>query len=109
MNDIVCSIQYVINAPYFWQTMFSTSLCSVFLGATLYNGDLAKLAKGMITIIPYTILLIAVNIIRLTSNPINNPVLAYAGVITIFFLTIFYILGLILGVEVVKLAHRPKK
>ena len=108
MNDLWCSFQYVMNAPYFVQTMGLTTASSMFIGATLYNGDLKTLAKGMITLIPYVLLLLAVTIIRLTSNPITNPVLACAGLATIIFLTIFYVLGLLLGVEVVKLAHKDK-
>ena len=104
-------IQYVTSAPYFWHTMGATTASAVFLGAMLYNGDLRKLTKGLIAILPYTALLIATNIIRISdkleqTSSASNHVTAWAGTMTIIYLTFFYILGLLLGVITTGLAHR---
>lgn len=100
------SLIYVITAPYFWQTMAMTSASSIWIGALLYNGDLRMLVKGLVTLVPYVSLLVATNVLRISNNPINDEKLAYAGIITILFLTIFYIKGLIFGVLITKYAHK---
>ena len=104
-------IQYVTSAPYFWHTMGATTASAVFLGAMLYNGDLRKLTKGLIAILPYTALLTATNLIRITDYLATDPgphnlTAAWAGTMTIIYLTFFYILGLLFGVITTGLAHK---
>lgn len=100
------AITYVISAPYFWQTMVMTSACSMFLGPMLYNGDYKLLAKGLFTIIPYIALLLTTTIVRISNYPINNHYMAYAGLVTIIFLSFFYLSGMILGVLITRQAHK---
>lgn len=101
------SFIYISNSSYFWQSMFMTTACSVFLGSFLYNGDLKLLAKGLLTLIPYIALLLTTTSLRIFGLPeITNYHQAYAGIVTIIMLTIFYCLGLIIGVCITKHAHR---
>lgn len=109
INQNICDcINYVTIAPYFWHTMVATTMSSIFIGAILYNGDLENLFKGMIALIPYIALLVLTTTIRLSSVEIESTTMAFAGLTTIAFITFFYILGLVLGVLITKLAHRKK-
>ena len=101
------SFQYISSANYFWHSMAMTTACSIFLGSFLYNGDHRTLAKGILTLLPYIALLITTTVLRINGLPeINNHVQVYAGLCTIVSLTIFYMLGLFLGVTITKLAHK---
>ena len=107
-------IQYVTSAPYFWHTMGATTASTVFLGAMLYNGDLRRLSRGLIALLPYTALLIATNIIRISdkleqTSGASNHVTAWAGTVTILYLTFFYVLGLLIGVVTTGSVHTNNK
>ena len=93
------TIEYVAQAPYFWNTMGMITACGMFLGATIYNGDVDKLTKWLVTTVPYTALIIVTNLMRLHAVDINNHVQAYAGNITILIVSFFYFLGMLLGVS----------
>lgn len=90
--------EYVTQAPYFWQTMSWIIACAMFLGATIYNGDVSKLTKWLVTTVPYTILIITTNLMRLHAIDIGNHIQAYAGTVTIIFVSFFYFLGMTIGV-----------
>lgn len=99
------TIDYVASAPNFSLLMGIIVGCSMFLGATAYNGDIGKVMKWLVTTIPYTTLMIIVNISRIHSVGINNQIQAYAGTITTIIVSAFYFLGMYLGVASVRLAH----
>lgn len=104
------SFIYISNSSYFWHSMFSTTACSIFIGSFLYNGDFKLFSKGLFTLIPYIVLLLATTTLRINGLPeIINYAQAYAGMATIIMLTIFYCIGLFLGVCVTKYAHYSNK
>lgn len=92
------TIQYVISAPYFLESMTMVTLCAMFIGATIYNGDTNKLAKWLVTTVPYMLLLIATNLMRIHSGEITNEVQAYAGSISILIVSFFYFFGMMISV-----------
>lgn len=101
------AFEYISHASYFWQSMFMTTACSIFLGAFLYNGDFKLFSKGLLTLIPYILLLLSTTLLRINGLPvITNIHQAYAGLTTIISLSIFYIMGLLIGVCVTRLAHK---
>ena len=97
MLILLKTAEYVTQAPYFWQTMGWITACAMFLGATIYNG-VSKLTKWLVTTIPYTILIMVTNIIRIHQFDVNGHIQAYAGTMTILFVSFFYFLGMIVGV-----------
>lgn len=105
---VVDTLQYIINAPFFFETVGFITASSMFIGATLYNGDLKLFAKGLITLLPYAGLLLLTNAIRIANYPINNHVQAYAGLATIVVVTVAYVSGLFMGVELVRYALKKK-
>lgn len=88
-----------------------TAAASIFLGAAFYNGEIKQMWKAVIVVCTYAALLLLAITSRV-AEALNNPSLphtthlAYASSITIFFLTAYYILGLIIGVYTVQRAKR---
>lgn len=106
------SLLYISQAPYFIETLGLVMACSAWVGASVYNGDLKMLTKGIITIGSYAAFLYLITSTRV-NNVVNtvgitNQVMAYAGLVTILVLTIFYILGMIIGVLTIYLVHKNK-
>lgn len=113
-DTILLSISYVINAPGFYTAMGMTAMTSIFIGAAIYNGELKQATKGMITVGSYAALLLMTNIPRIvdklsdiTSTP-ERGAMAYAGSVTIFFLTLWYIVGMLIGVYTVQRVRHKK-
>lgn len=110
-NDIISSINYITSASFFYPTMGMTAAASIFLGAAFYNGEIRQMWKAIIVITTYAALLlltITSRVVESLGNPEipHNTHLAYASTITIFFLTIYYILGIIIGVYTVQRVKR---
>lgn len=104
---------YVINAPFFWETVSATIASSIFIGAAIYNGDLKFLTKGIITILSYAGFLLLITTARIGNIEINSlsdiqKAMAYAGINTIILLTFFYLVGMIIGVLAVYYIHRRR-
>lgn len=106
---------YVINAPYFWISMGMVTAVAIFVGAIIYDGNLTNATKGLISIILYAVLLIQVDYSRLQDLFINFPEkidkTRYAGILSILFITFFWLLGMFLGVSVsylIRKIHRKK-
>lgn len=110
MNLIWESIKYVTSDPWFGASMGMTASMGIFIGAILFDGLLTEVRKGIVTIISYAFLLGIANYTRIApivfSGDFHNPNQPFAGLSTIFFVTIFYCLGMLMGVWVTKLAHK---
>lgn len=110
LTDFYLSLVYVSNASYFWQSMGAVVACSVFIGAILYNGDLDRLSKGIVTTGAYASLLFTMTISRVldtfSRTGVRNADMALAGSSSILIVTLFYFMGLIIGVYLVKFIHR---
>jgi hypothetical protein len=107
------SASYVINASGFYPAMGMTAMTSIFIGAAIYNGELKQATKGMITVGSYAALLLMTNLPRIFDklsdiSTQEHNAMAYAGSVTIFFLTIWYLLGMIIGVYTVQQARKHK-
>lgn len=98
------TILYVISAPYFWQTMSMITSCAIFIGAIVFNGEVRTVLKGVVAIGVYALFLTLTNIIRISNQVITNYSQAYAGTVTIGFITFFYLLGMFMGVLITKKA-----
>lgn len=101
-NIVLDTISYVIQAPYFWLSMGFTTATAMFVGVLLYDGNMKQVGKGAFGIGSYAFFLMFTTIPRVYSRfpniaPGNFP-MAFAGTATILFVTLFYMLGLLLGV-----------
>lgn len=110
MNFLIESIKYIVGDYYFIPSMGVVAMMGIFIGAIIYNGDVKEIKKGLAVLLTYASLLVMANISRIL------PILSYtrntyqplAGMATIGFVTIFYFLGMILGVLITKKAHCNK-
>ena len=108
MMDIVFrAIMYVLNGEAFWHTIGFTVATAIFIGAAIYDGDTTMLKKGFITIFCYTMVLFLTNVFRLIGNGGNiGHIQRYAGIITLIFVTVAYLTGMVIGVKVVEITRR---
>ncbi len=104
------SIIYVTNAPFFWLEIGMTIATAMFIGATMYNGELQKLGKGLLAVGFYAFFLIFITTTRVSNTirveEVTDWHRAYAGIWTWVFVTLAYIFGICFGVLVVKYAKR---
>lgn len=116
-ESIYQSALYVISAPLFYTSMGLTAMTSIFIGAAMYNGEVKAATKGILAISSYAGLLLLTTIPRVIERLGRPEVIfnqertsmAYAGAVTIFFLTIWYVLGMIIGVFTVQRVKRKAK
>lgn len=109
IDQFFLALRYVAGAPYFWGSMGFTTAIAMFIGATMYDGQLTQVKKGLVSIFLYAFLLLQVTYSRiqpfLTLNGTHDPKLL-AGIATIFLVTLFWCLGLFLGVLLFKKVAR---
>lgn len=78
----------------------------MFVGAAIYDGELKAFSKGVLLILTYSFLLLAVLVPRISSqiitHDIQNLVMAWAGTVTVAVVTLAYVLGMVWGILVVK-------
>lgn len=110
MNE---TIAYVISAPHFWETMFSIPVVTAWVGNIIYNGDVKQAQKSLILIGTYVSFLLATTSTRVNNtvriNPGSLTVMSNAGIVTIGFVTLFFVVGIILGVLVTQYARKMAK
>lgn len=106
MNDlfkiIADTIVYVTGAPYFWVTMGSVSMTSIFVGAIIYDGVLPIAIKGTVSIGIYSTFIIMAHMIRVADimdrKSATVTAMTYASIVAISIITLFWLLGIIIGV-----------
>lgn len=103
-------IMYVVNSPGFWGSMGFTTATSMLVGALLYDGRLEDFKKGVVTIGTYAFFIlltmtsrIAPQLQQLQPDKIH---IAFGGTVTVLIVTVFYILGLGLGVSCFRVPYR---
>lgn len=110
INLIIQSFNYVTRDFYFWPSMTFTTMVGIFIGAVIYDGDLKQVRKGLVALASYVILLAIVNLSRVIPeiSIVPNPYKSVAGIVTMVLVTIFYLLGMWLGVKITKHAHKGR-
>ncbi len=105
-------LAYVTGAPLFWLAMGMTSATGVFIGAIIYNGDIPMFKKGLVTVLCYTFFLLLTTTTRVASGRTVETIFSHpnatAGIITIVFITFFYLLGMCIGVFTVNKVLKGK-
>ena len=104
MNEIIESLRYVVSGNMFWGSMGFTTAIGMFIGASVHNGDLKSIKKGVITTMCYAMLASWTHLLRVFPNIIDGKIYqkTYAGSITLMCVAIFYILGICLGVLLIR-------
>lgn len=95
-------INYITSAPYFWLSMGMVSAVAIFVGAIIYDGNLSAATKGLISVILYAFFIFQVDFTRINNLfskfPDKIDTTRYAGIVTILIVTIFWIIGIVIGV-----------
>lgn len=109
-QDLFEVIKYVTNAPMFWGSMGFTTAIAMFIGALVYDGELEQASKGVFSVVSYVIMLLWVMISRVLSSlntvGLNEPAKAWAGTLTILLITIFWLIGILLGVLILRTKYK---
>ena len=110
MNLIQASCLYVFSDPFFWPSMAFTAIVGIFIGAVIHNGNMADVKKTLISLASYVLLIVSVDLSRILPeiSVVNSPYKPIAQLVTIAIVTVFYLMGLLLGVFLVKKARRKQ-
>ena len=108
LNALLQSLEYVYNQNMFWGSMGFTVAISLFVGVMLYDGNIEKTKKGTVATLSYTFMLIFTTIARITPLAIEKNFIfsngqPLAGIATIIYITAFWVLGVVIGVNIFKL------
>ncbi len=113
MELFLSSLKYITSDNFFWGSMAMVSIIGAFIGAVIYDGVLREVKKAIVVILAYAFLIITITservipqLDRITSESLYMP---FAGIETILIVTIFYSLGMFLGVYLTKKAHKKGK
>jgi len=111
-------INYVLNnTPDIWAILGWTTSIGCLIGATIYDGNLKLVQKGIITIITYAFFISLMNFNRYSFIFESNPSIAtpariaqaYSNNVVIIMVTAFYLFGMFLGVLTSYLVRKKNK
>ena len=110
INIIWQSILYVVNDPFFLASMGFTTAVGIFIGAVIYDGDLKQIKKVIFSLSSYMMLLLVTNLSRTIpeitiATSAHKPI---ASAVTMIIVTVFYLLGMYMGVGITKRAHKGR-
>jgi hypothetical protein len=105
------AMQYVYNQPYFWGSMAFTTIIGMCIGAIIYDGLLNEVKKACLTVSAYSIIVIAVTLTRTfpqinLAKAMGMGYQVFANMATVFIVTIFYILGMLLSVKLISRLYK---
>ena len=113
MNTIYQTLLYVTSQHYFWPSMAFTVMIGIYIGAVVYDGVLREVKKLCLSLFVYMSLLLIVNLTRVIPQTVGKDlpklVSGYSQSVTIVLVTVFYFLGMYLGVRMVNKAHKGKE
>ena len=111
MIDLIYqAILYVTGDLFFWPSMAFTTMVGIFIGAVVYDGDTKQIQKFLVSLFSYVVILLTVNLTRVIPEIqiASVPHKQIAAAVTTLVVTLFYLLGMTLGVKLVKHAHRGR-
>ena len=110
MIYITDAFYYVIQDPYFFPAMTSVVMIGIFIGATIFDGNLRLSRKYILTLFTYSLLLSLVNLSRVIPRIVNGGIIQtqqpLAGTLTNLFVSVAYLAGMYIGVWITKKAHK---
>jgi hypothetical protein len=111
MNLILQSIYYVAGDPFFWPSMAFTTMTGIFIGAVVYDGELEAVKKTIFSLLCFVALLVTVNLTRALPD-VQTTVASFkpiSSATTTVIVSLFYLGGMLLGVKLVKRAHKGRE
>lgn len=103
MNFLLEPLYAVVSAPYFLQSMGMTTATAMVIGVLLYNGELRRVLKALLSISFYAFFIISTTLLRIEGsigfkNLVGQESMTLASTMTVIIITFFYALGLFIGV-----------
>lgn len=108
LQSLLSSFTYVISDVYFWPSMAVIMMIGVFIGSVLYDGCVKEVKKMVVSLSIYGLLIATVTSSRVIPDfaegrfVLHHP---FSGIATVVLVTLFYLLGIYLGVKITKHAH----
>jgi hypothetical protein len=112
LNSLLQSLLYVIADSYFWPSMAVIVMIGLFIGSTIYDGCVKEVRKMMLSLFIYALMIITVTSERVLPDIFEGKFLAhhpFSGVCTVFLVTLFYAIGMIVGTSITKHAHHGRE
>ena len=111
LNTFTTTIQYITADLYFWPSMAFTTVIGIFVGSVVYNGDMKELRKGLILLVSYCCMVLFVTTTRVMPQlkTTTHAYQLFSGIFTLAIVTLFYLVGMFLGVRITKFAHKHKE
>lgn len=111
LNYISASFTYITQDQYFWYAMAFTTIIGQFISAAIYDGETKEIKKFLIGLGAYASLIVMTTSARvwpilLSGREIQHNGQPLAGIETIVIVTVFYLLGMVIGVFTTRHAHR---
>lgn len=106
MKLLIDAFFYMQSAPFFWGSVGFTVAIAMFIGAYVYDGNVAEARKGLFSVVSYAAMIFWVTASRVVNTYFqtnglthsSRPELAFAGAITIVIVSLAWVLGMSLGV-----------
>lgn len=109
-NPFIDAIIYVASDQYFTIAMALTMIMGMFISAAIYDGETKEIKKFLISMGAYVSLILMTTYARVVPNLYtitpSKQYMTFAGTVTIVLVTIFYLLGMCLGILITRLAHK---
>jgi hypothetical protein len=108
---ITPAFYYVTMDQFFWISMAFTTIIGIYVSAAIYDGETREIKKFLIGLGAYATLIFITTCGRVFPQIINTIPRAqshmpFASMITIFLVTTFYLIGMIIGIYITKYAHK---
>lgn len=107
-NLLVDSLVFVANQNMFWGSMGFTTAIAILVGVLLYDGNTDQAKKGTLAVLSYGAMILWTTFVRVFPNALDRNFIysdgrAFATIVTIFYITIFWLLGIYIGVKLFKI------
>jgi hypothetical protein len=110
MNIVLLTISYVVGDPFFWMCMAFTTIIGIFIGAIIYDGNVEEVKRGIILLASYFCLITITNLTRIIPDisrvAVGSQQKPLGSIVASAFVTIFYLLGMAIGVQILKKVHK---
>lgn len=107
------SFLYVMNQNMFWGSMGFTTAIAMFVGVMMFDGNMEQTKKGTVAVLSYAGMILWTTTVRILPNAIDrgfiyNDGRPFAGIATIIYLTLAWLLGIVIGVNIFRVRHKIK-
>lgn len=120
MNEVVSitisSLNHIVSVPGFWLTMGFTTGISMFVNASLFDGNLQAARRAFVAKMLYGGTLLWISVSQIIDARLSHPEvvtenikpLTYVVALNIVVISIAWVFGFIIGVQIIRMKYRNK-